>query len=177
MSNTDNLDPYNDNEIISETSLHGSRKAIARHLMDSYKNKVHASGAKYIDIEKLLKFKKDIGKGSVVDHFYRAVALSLSEKRELNATFDGSVYKIFKNINLSIAQSAFVSSISTLAGTFMIIPVGPPEGIASSLIVQFGYSYPLSISFASFYTFMWLGLLGLYAIVSYGCILLKGKRI
>ncbi|UCE17518.1 MAG: flippase-like domain-containing protein [Gemmatimonadota bacterium] len=81
------------------------------------------------------------------------------------------------DMNLNLSQTAFVSSLSTLAGTFMVIPVGPTEGIASSLLIQFGYSYPVSISFASFYTMMWVGLLGSYTLFSYGVLSLMGKRI
>ena len=96
-------DPYSDNKIIKEIVLKGTRKAIAAHLMDSYRNKIHAAMLKYIDVEKLIIFKKEIGKGSFIDHLYRAVALSLSQKIELNGTYDGKIYKIYEHVNLSIA--------------------------------------------------------------------------
>jgi pyruvate/2-oxoglutarate dehydrogenase complex dihydrolipoamide acyltransferase (E2) component len=106
MSGIERGDPYSDNEIVTECCLRGTRKTIAKHLMESYRNKAHASMSRYIDIEKLKSFKQNIGNGSLIDHFYRSVALSLSEKRELNAIYDGEVYKKFKNINLSIAVDA-----------------------------------------------------------------------
>lgn len=103
MSNYDNSDPYYSNKVIKETILKGTRKAIATNLLDSYRNKIHAGVSRYIEVEKLILFKNKIGKGSMIDHFYRAVVLSLCQKRELNATYDGNVYKIYKNVNLSIA--------------------------------------------------------------------------
>ncbi|MCL4417704.1 MAG: 2-oxo acid dehydrogenase subunit E2 [Actinobacteria bacterium] len=103
MNNFKIIDPYLDNEIIEEKRLHGSRKVIAEHLMSSYKNKIHASMFRYIEIEKLRVFTNKIRKGSIIDHFMKAVALSLSEKPELNGTFDGEVYRIFKHINLCYA--------------------------------------------------------------------------
>lgn len=39
----------------------------------------------------------------MIDYFIRAVALSLTEKAELNATYDGKVYRVFRDINISYA--------------------------------------------------------------------------
>jgi len=103
MDGTNNPDPYNSYEIIEEKVLHGSRKIISERLKESYQNKIHASVLKYLDVGKLKEFVKEIKKGSIVDHFVRAVALSLTEKPEFNATYDGFSYKIYKDINISYA--------------------------------------------------------------------------
>lgn len=102
MSNKNNFDSYADNPIIDEKSIRGFRKVMAERLMGSYHNKIHSSLYRYIDIEKLIIFKEKIKKGSTIDHFIRAVALSLLEKPELNGTYDGNIYRIYKDVNLSI---------------------------------------------------------------------------
>ena len=98
-----NEDNYKENKIIEEIKLHGSRRVIAERLKESYQNKIHASLSKYLEIEKLKKFKDHINKGSLVDHFIKAVALSLAQKPQLNATYDGSTYRIYEDINISYA--------------------------------------------------------------------------
>jgi pyruvate dehydrogenase E2 component (dihydrolipoamide acetyltransferase) len=103
MIDFDISNPYSDNEIIEEKRLFGSRKAVAAHLLNSYQNKVHATMYRYIEIGKLRKFAKETGKGSFVDHFLKAIALTLKEKPGLNATYDGETYKIFSNVNLCYA--------------------------------------------------------------------------
>ena len=103
MNESDNFDPYSDYKIIEEKVLHGSRKMISERLKESYQNKVHASISRYMEVEKLREFTDKIKKGSIVDHFIRAVALSLSEKPAFNATYDGFTYKIYKDINISYA--------------------------------------------------------------------------
>ena len=105
MNETNDPDPnpYSSYEIIEEKVLHGSRKIISERLKGSYQNKIHASIFRYLDIKKMKEFIKKIKKGSIVDHFIRAVALSLAEKQEFNATYDGSIYKIYKDINISYA--------------------------------------------------------------------------
>ena len=105
MQNENGFNPYAGYSIIEERRLHGARKVIAKRLMESYQSKIHATMHRYIEIEKLKKFKKKIGKGSVIDHFARAVALSLIEKPELNATYDGEIYRIYKDVNISYAVS------------------------------------------------------------------------
>jgi pyruvate dehydrogenase E2 component (dihydrolipoamide acetyltransferase) len=97
------IDPYSDNEIIEERRLHGARKVIAENLMSSYKNKIHASMFRYIEIKKLRVFTNEIRKGTIIDHFIKAVVISLKEKPKLNGTYDGEVYRIFKDINLCYA--------------------------------------------------------------------------
>lgn len=94
---------YSDNEVLEEMELHGSRKIVAERLRDSYQNKIHATIYRYIEIEKLEVFKEKIGKGSIIDHFIRAVALSLKEKPELNSTYDGKVYRIYRDVNIGYA--------------------------------------------------------------------------
>ena len=96
---------YSDNKILEEIELHGSRKIIADRLRESYQNKVHATMYRYMEIEKLKEYKEKIGKGSIIDHFIRAVALSLKEKPGLNATYDGKVYKIYRDVNICYAVS------------------------------------------------------------------------
>lgn len=103
MNKINNFDPFSGNEILEEKILHGSRKIIAERLKESYQNKVHASVFKYLEAEKLKKFTKEVKKGSIVDHFLRAVALSLAEKQEFNATYDGTTYKMFNDVNISYA--------------------------------------------------------------------------
>ena len=103
MNESDNFDPYSGYKIIEEKVLHGSRKIISERLKESYQNKVHASISRYMEVEKLREFTDKIKKGSIVDHFIRAVALSLSEKPAFNATYDGFTYKIYKDINISYA--------------------------------------------------------------------------
>lgn len=76
---------------------------IANHLLNSYQNKVHATMHRYLEVEKLRAFVSEVKKGSVVDHFIRAAALTLKEKPELNATFDGETYRIFKDVNICYA--------------------------------------------------------------------------
>jgi pyruvate dehydrogenase E2 component (dihydrolipoyllysine-residue acetyltransferase) len=99
----EDFNPYHDNKIIEEIKLHSSRKIIAERLKDSYQNKIHASMSKYLEIEKLKDFRDRINKGSIVDHLIRAVALSLSEKRRLNATYDDTIYRIYEDVNISYA--------------------------------------------------------------------------
>ena len=99
----EDFNPYQDNKIIEEMKLHGSRRIIAERLKESYQNKIHASLSRYLEIEKLKKFKNRINKGSLVDHLIRSVALSLAQKPRLNATYDGSTYKIYEDVNISYA--------------------------------------------------------------------------
>jgi len=94
---------YSDNKILEEIELHGSRKIIADRLLDSYQSKVHATNYRYMEIERLKEYKEKIGKGSIIDHFVKAVALSLKEKQELNSTYDGKVYRIYSDVNISYA--------------------------------------------------------------------------
>ena len=103
MLNDNKIDPYESNEIISEKVLRGTRKFIADSLMDSYRNKIHASSFKYLEIKNLREFKERLQKGSIVDHFIRAVALSLAQKPELNATYENNTYRIYKDVNISYA--------------------------------------------------------------------------
>ena len=103
MSNNIQNDPYINCGILSEKPLKGTRKVIASHLADSYRNKLHASMSKYLEVDKLSDFKNRQQEGSFIDYFYRAVALSLLEKPELNATYNENLYTIYKDINLSIA--------------------------------------------------------------------------
>ena len=105
MQNIYETDSYSGNEILREQELRGVRKTIATHLMESYKNKIHTAMYKYLDVKKIKEFKKKINKGSVVDHFIRAVALALAEKPELNATYDKGIYRIYKDVNISYAVS------------------------------------------------------------------------
>ena len=97
---------YEDNKIISEIVLKGSRKIIAERLKDSYQNKVHATMYRYLEIEKLKGFKEKIKKGSIMDHFIRAIALSLKEKPGLNSTFENDIYRIYENINICYAVNS-----------------------------------------------------------------------
>lgn len=101
MQNT--LKYYSDNEVIHEEKLKGVRRVIAERLMESYHQKIHSSIFKYIEIDRLRVFKEKIGKGSIIDHFIRAIALTLAQKNKLNATYDGIVYRVYKDINISIA--------------------------------------------------------------------------
>jgi pyruvate dehydrogenase E2 component (dihydrolipoamide acetyltransferase) len=103
MQKFDVSNPYSDNVIIEEKKLHGSRRVIANHLLNSYQNKVHATMHRYLEVEKLRAFTGEIKKGSIVDHFIRAIALTLKDKPELNATFDGETYRIFKDIDICYA--------------------------------------------------------------------------
>ena len=105
MQNFDVNNPYSDNSIIEEKKLRGSRKVVANHLLGSYQNKVHATMQRFLEVDKLISFKKEINKGSIVDHFIRAVALSLKEKPEFNATYDGDTFRTFKDVNISYAIS------------------------------------------------------------------------
>ena len=97
---------YADNKIIEEIVLKGNRKIIAERLKDSYQNKVHATMYRYMEIEKLKEFKEKTEKGSIIDHFIRAVALSLKEKPELNSTFENEIYRIYECINIGYAVNS-----------------------------------------------------------------------
>jgi pyruvate/2-oxoglutarate dehydrogenase complex dihydrolipoamide acyltransferase (E2) component len=103
MQKFDVKNPYSDNTVIEENKLHGSRRVIANHLLNSYQNKAHATMHRYLEVEKLRAFASEIKKGSIVDHFIRAVALTLKEMPKLNATFDGETYRIFKDVNICYA--------------------------------------------------------------------------
>ena len=105
MQKFDVNNPYSDNTIIEERKLHGPRRVIARHLLNSYQNKVHATMHRFLEVGRLRAFIKEIKKGSIVDHFIRAVALSLREKPELNATYDGEIHRLFENVNICYAIS------------------------------------------------------------------------
>ena len=97
---------YKSNKVIRELVLKGSRKIIADRLQDSYQNKVHASMYRYIEIEKLKTFKEKTNRGSIIDHFIRAIALSLKEKPELNSTFENDIYRIYENIDICYAVNS-----------------------------------------------------------------------
>jgi pyruvate dehydrogenase E2 component (dihydrolipoamide acetyltransferase) len=105
MQNFDKNNPYAGNTLIEERKFHGSRKVIANHLLASYQNKVHATMHRYLEVAKLRTFVKEAGKGSIVDHFIRAVALALRDKPELNATYDGEIHRIYKDVNICYAIS------------------------------------------------------------------------
>jgi len=98
-------DPYAGNDIITEQVLRGTRKFIANSLMESYRNKIHASSFKYLEIKTLREFKEKLQKGSIVDHFIRAVALSLAQKPELNATYENGIYRMYRDVNVAYAVS------------------------------------------------------------------------
>lgn len=97
---------YSDNKIISEIQLKGSRKIIAERLKDSYQNKVHAGLCRYFEVEKLKQFREKLQKGSIIDHFIRAVALSLKEKSEINSTYENGVYRIYESVNIGYAVNS-----------------------------------------------------------------------
>ncbi len=97
--------PYADNPMAEERKLQGSRRVISKFLLESYQNKIHATMYKYLDIEKLRTYSEKLKKGSIVDHFIKAVALSLREIPSLNATYDGETYRVYQNINISYAVS------------------------------------------------------------------------
>jgi len=115
--------PYAGCTVIEEKKLMGARKVISNHLLSSYQTKVHATMHRYMEVGKLRVFIKEIGQGSIVDHFIRAVAVSLKELPDLNATFDGEVYRIFKNINICYAietERGLVTPVLRDADTFSI---------------------------------------------------------
>lgn len=103
MQSYDVNNPYADNTLIEERKLHGARKVTARHLLASYQNKVHAGQYRYLEVEKLMAFTEKIKKGSIVDHFVRAIAITLKEKRDFNSTYDGQLHRIYKDINIGYA--------------------------------------------------------------------------
>ena len=103
MANFDVNNPYADNTIIEEIKLRGSRRVIANHLLESYQSKVHATMHRYLEVEKLRAFVSEIKKGSIVDHFIRAIAICLREKPEFNSTYDGEAHRIFKDVNICYA--------------------------------------------------------------------------
>jgi pyruvate/2-oxoglutarate dehydrogenase complex dihydrolipoamide acyltransferase (E2) component len=104
--NIKNNDFYKENNVLSEVVLRGSRKIVAERLKDSYQNKVHATMYRYMEIEKLKEYKEKTAKGSIIDHFIRAIALSLKEKPELNSTFEDDIYRIYENIDICYAVNS-----------------------------------------------------------------------
>ena len=105
MNNFDPNNPYSNNPVLEDRKLIGARKVIASHLLKSYQTKVHTAIHRYLDVKELLAFVKRVAKGSIVDHFLRAVALSLKDMPELNATYDGTVHKLYEDVNLCYAIS------------------------------------------------------------------------
>lgn len=105
MNDFDPNNPYSDNPVLEERKLLGARKVVANHLLRSYQTKVHTTIHRYLDVKELLAFKKRVAKGSIVDHFLRAIALSLRKMPELNATYDGTVYRLYKDVNINYAVS------------------------------------------------------------------------
>lgn len=103
MQDFDVKNPYADNPVIEERRLRGARRVIAKHLLDSYQNKVHINMGRYVEVGKLRVYSKKIGKGSIVDHFLKAVALALKERPALNSTFDGEVHRLFQDVNIGYA--------------------------------------------------------------------------
>ena len=99
--------PYADNKVIEERKLRGARRVIAKHLLDSYQNKVHINMGRFLEVEKLRAFVKKTGKGSIVDHFIRAIAVSLKERPSLNSTFDGEVHRLYEDVNIGYAITVF----------------------------------------------------------------------
>jgi pyruvate dehydrogenase E2 component (dihydrolipoamide acetyltransferase) len=96
-------DFYKENNVLREVVLKGSRKIVAERLKDSYQNKVHATMYRYMEIEKLKDYKEKSARGSIIDHFIRAIALSLKEKPELNSTFEDNIHRIYKNADICYA--------------------------------------------------------------------------
>jgi len=120
-SKTDSF--YEGNKIIEEIILRGSRKIIAERLKNSYQNKAHATMYRYMEVEKLKEFKEKIKKGSIIDHFIRAVALSLKEKPGLNSTFENEIYRIYECINIGYAvntKRGLVTPVLKNAGTLSL---------------------------------------------------------
>jgi pyruvate dehydrogenase E2 component (dihydrolipoamide acetyltransferase) len=97
---------YKENNVLREEVLRGSRKIVAERLKDSYQNKVHATMYRYMEIEKLKDYKEKTARGSIIDHFVRAIALSLKEKPELNSTFEDDIYRIYENIDICYAVNS-----------------------------------------------------------------------
>jgi pyruvate dehydrogenase E2 component (dihydrolipoamide acetyltransferase) len=97
---------YKSNNVVKEIVLRGNRKIVAERLKDSYQNKVHATMYRYMEIEKLKDYKEKTAKGSIIDHFIRAVALSLKEKPELNSTFEDDIYRIYENADICYAVNS-----------------------------------------------------------------------
>jgi pyruvate dehydrogenase E2 component (dihydrolipoamide acetyltransferase) len=93
-------DFYKENNVLREVVLKGSRKIVAERLKDSYQNKVHATMYRYMEIEKLKDYKEKSARGSIIDHFIRAIALSLKEKPELNSTFEDNIHRKADSLTL-----------------------------------------------------------------------------
>ena len=51
-------------------------------------------------------YKEKIARGSIIDHFIRAAALTLKEKPELNATFEDDVCRIYENVDICYAVNS-----------------------------------------------------------------------
>jgi pyruvate/2-oxoglutarate dehydrogenase complex dihydrolipoamide acyltransferase (E2) component len=99
-------DFYISNNVLHEVVLRGSRKIVAERLKDSYQNKVHATMYRYMEIEKLKDYKEKAAKGSIIDHFIRAIALSLKEKPQLNSTFEDNIHRIYENVDICYAVNS-----------------------------------------------------------------------
>jgi pyruvate dehydrogenase E2 component (dihydrolipoamide acetyltransferase) len=97
---------YKNNNVLKEVVLRGSRKIVAERLKYSYQSKVHATIYRYMEIEKLKDYKEKAAKGSIIDHFIRAIALSLKEKPELNSTFEDDIYRIYENVDICYAVNS-----------------------------------------------------------------------
>lgn len=90
--------------IIERKKLKGIRKTIARRLGESYRNAVHMTLNKEMDISNVVNFRESLEKEvPLTDFILAGVKEALLEHPELNSNYEDNEQKIFEDINLGYA--------------------------------------------------------------------------
>lgn len=90
--------------VTERKKLKGIRKTIARRLGESYRNAVHMTLNKKIDISELVNFKESLEtEMPLTDFILAGVKEALLEHKELNSNYENNEQKIFEDVNLGYA--------------------------------------------------------------------------
>ena len=91
--------------VLDEVPLDQTRRTIARRLGESYRDAVHVTVSRAIDVEPLLEAKEGLQdrEGSLVDIFLLAIADTLDDHPRFNATFEDDTVTLYEEHNIAIA--------------------------------------------------------------------------
>lgn len=101
----------NDKEVLEIVDYSGVRKIIGERLSQSFVTSPHVFFTQKINMEKLLKLRKEVNKAqerktSVTDYIAAAVIKTLQKYPEVNASLEGDKILRYKTVNLGIAVAA-----------------------------------------------------------------------
>ncbi len=91
--------------VVESQSLDQTRRTIARRLGESYRDAVHVTVSRAIDVRALLEARAQLSDrdGSLVDVLLLAVADTLTAHPRFNATFEDETLTIYEEHNIAIA--------------------------------------------------------------------------